>query len=178
MRFWVKILLFLSSYIPMFLIFAIQNYSNKVITLIFGGIILLCISIWILIFSITRKQTYKSGQRIIKIESKMDASLTYLTPYLIAFLSFDMTKWQDSLSILVLLVVLFVICLNSDLLYINPMLLVFKFKFYKVTLYDPSVGSQISEYEVILITKKDNIKIGDKISIQEVDDNTFLEVIR
>ena len=58
------------------------------------------------------------------------------------------------------------------------MLLFFKYKFYKVTLYDPSVGSQMSEYEIILITKRDNIKIDDKISIQEVDDNTFLEVIK
>jgi len=36
----------------------------------------------------------------------------------------------------------------------------------------------MNEYEIILITKKDNIKIDDKISIQEVDDDTFLEVIK
>jgi len=145
---------------------------------IFVGIMFLCIFIWILIFTISRKQTYRGGQRIIKIENKMNESLTYLTPYLIAFLSLDMTKWQDSLSILILLAVLFVICLNSDLLYINPMLLFFKYKFYKVTLRDLSAGSHMGEYEIILITKRDNIKIDDKISIQEVDDDTFLEVVK
>jgi hypothetical protein len=178
MKFWVKILLFLSSYIPLFLIFAIRNYSNIWVASIFIGVILLCIFIWILIFIISRKQTYRSGQRVIKIENKMSESLTYLTPYLIAFLSLDMTKWQDSLSILILLAVLFIICLNTDLLYINPMLLFVKYKFYKVTLRDPSAGPQMSGYEVILITKRDNIKIDDKISIQEVDDDTFLEVIK
>jgi hypothetical protein len=108
----------------------------------------------------------------------MNESLNYLTPYLVAFLALDMTKWQDCLSILILLLILLVICLNSDLLYINPLLLFFKYKFYKVTLSDPSAGSHVNEYEIILITKKDNIKIDDKISIQEVDDDTFLEVIK
>lgn len=178
MRFWVKVLLFLSSYIPMFLIFTIKNYSNKWVIYFFIAIILICILIWVFIFVISKKETYRGGQKVIKIENKMNESLTYLTPYLIAFLSFDMTKWQDCLSILILLAILFVICLNSDILYINPMLLFFKYKFYKLTLHDPSVGSQTNEYEVILITKRDNIKIGEKINIQEVDDNTFLEGIK
>jgi len=132
MKFWVKIFLFLSSYIPLFLIFIIRNYSNIWVTSFFVGLIFLCIFIWILIFSISRKQTYRGGQKVIKIESKMNESLNYLTPYLVAFLALDMTKWQDCLSILILLLILLVICLNSDLLYINPLLLFFKYKFYKV----------------------------------------------
>lgn len=178
MRFWVKLLLFLSSYIPMFLIFTIKNYYNKVITSIFVVTIILCILIWVLIFAIPKKETYRGGQKVRKIENKNHESLNYLIPYLIAFINFDMTKWQDCLTILILFAILFVIYLNSDLLYVNPMLLFFNYKFYKVTLHDPFVGSLKNEYEIILITKRDNIKIDDKINIKEVDSSTFLEAIK
>ncbi len=172
MRLWVKVVLFLSSYHPLFLILAIKNWYNFYITVIF---IIICVySLLVWAFIVSKKGTVES-YKVLKAENKTQESLNYLIPYIISFIGFDLNKWQDWSALAILLSILFVVYLNSDLLYINPILSFFKYKIYKAEVCKPIIGCEETKAEILLITKRDRIRT-DEITVKDIDEGIFLEV--
>lgn len=174
MKLWVKIGLFLSSYLPLFLILAIKNWfdSHMVLILIFVSVYSL---VWIIIINNSKKGTSES-YRVIKVRDKSHESLNYIIPYIISFIGFDLNKWQDWSALGILLLMLFMIYLNSELLYINPMLSFFHYRIYGVKVCKPIIGCKETVSEILLITKKDRIKNNDDITVKDIDGNVMLGV--
>lgn len=152
MRLWVKVGLFFSSYLPLFLILAIKNWYNIYATILFG-VTLIYSFIWALIFFAVKKETAEK-YKIIKLRNKTHESLNYLVPYIISFIGFDLTKWQDWTSLFILLFILFIVYSNSYLLYINPILLLFEYKIYDAEICNQLLDCERSRYEILLIAKK------------------------
>ena len=172
MRFLVKVGLFISAYLPLFLILSVKNWYNVYLIILFV-IISLYIFVWFLIFFIVKKQTYHNYV-VMQTEYKADRFLVYLIPYIFPFANFNINAWQDCLAMILLLIMLFGIFSNSNILYVNPTLLFFGYKFYDVRIHDPSEGGN-KESEIVLISRRNNIKVADKIKIKEIDDNVFLD---
>lgn len=167
MRLWVKVGLFFSSYLPLFLILAIRNWFNIYATILFG-IAAAYSLIWALIFFAVKKGTAEK-YKVIKVKNKVHESLNYLIPYIISFMGFDLTKWQDWTSLFILLLILFVVYSNSNLLYINPILLLFKYKFYDAEVCN-LLGCGESRYEILLITKKP-INLNGEVALKDIDNS-------
>jgi len=126
MRFWVKIGLFLSAYLPLFLILTIKNWFNWYMV----GILCLVIvysCVWFLLIRIVKRETAEP-YKIAGMNDKTKDTLTYLIPYIIAFVGFDLNSWQNLTALLILMVILFAVYMNSDLLYFNPLLSMFGYK--------------------------------------------------
>lgn len=174
MKLWVKIGLFLSSYLPLFLILAIKNWfdSRMVLILIFVSMYSL---VWIIIINNSKEGTSES-YRVIKAKDKSHESLNYIIPYIISFIGFDLNKWQDWSALGILLLMLFMIYLNSELLYINPMLSLFNYRIYSVKVCKPVIGCEETVSEILLISNKDRIKKNEDITIKDIDGNVMLEV--
>ncbi len=174
MKMWVKIGLFLSSYLPLFLILAIKNWfdSRMVLILIFVSMYSL---VWIILINNSKKGTSES-YRVIKAKDKSQESLNYIIPYIISFIGFDLNKWQDWSALGILLLMLFMIYLNSELLYINPMLSFFHYRIYGVKVCKPVIGCEDTVSEILLISKKDKIKKNDNITVKDIDSNVMLGV--
>ena len=174
MKMWVKIGLFLSSYLPLFLILAIKNWFDyRMVSILI--VVSIYSLVWIAIIYNSKKGTSES-YRVIKANDKAQESLNYIIPYIISFISFDLDKWQDWSALFILLLMLFIIYLNSELLYINPMLLFFKRRIYSVKVCKPVIGCKETVNEILLITKKDRIKNNDDITVKDIDGNVMLEV--
>lgn len=174
MKMWVKIGLFLSSYLPLFLLLAIKNWfdSRMVLILTFVSVYSL---VWIIIINNSKKGTSES-YRVIKAKDKSQESLNYIIPYIISFIGFDLNKWQDWSALSILLLMLFMIYLNSELLYINPILSLFNYRIYSVKVCKPVIGCEDTVSEILLISKKDIIKKNDDITIKDIDGNVMLGV--
>ncbi len=175
MRLWVKVGLFLSSYLPLFLILVIKNWFNIYMTILIAIISLICLLIWISIIKISKKGTAEA-YKVLKSEDKTKESLNYLIPYIISFIGFDLNKWQDWGALIILLTILFVVYLNSDLLYINPILSFFRYKIFSVEVYKPVIGSEGTKFEILLLTKKNRIKRDEELIVKDIDEGIFLEV--
>jgi cellulose synthase/poly-beta-1,6-N-acetylglucosamine synthase-like glycosyltransferase len=175
MRLWVKVGLFLSSYLPLFLILVIKNWFNLYLTIFITIISIICLFIWIAIINISKKGTAESF-KVLKAEEKTKESLNYLIPYIISFIGFDLNKWQDWSALVILLAILFVVYLNSDLLYINPLLSFFKYKIYNVEVCKPTMNCEETKAEILLITEKNRIKKDDEITVKDIDEGIVLEV--
>ena len=174
MKLWVKIGLFLSSYLPLFLILAIKNWFDYRIMLILIVVSIYSL-VWIVIIYKSKKGTSES-YRVIKADNKSQESLNYIIPYIISFIGFDLNKWQDWSALGILLLMLFMIYLNSELLYINPMLSLFHYRIYSVKVCKPVIGCEDTVSEILLISKKDRIKKNDVITIKDIDGNVMLGV--
>ncbi len=176
MRFWVKVGLFLSSYFPLFLILAVKNWFNCYMMLVLI-IVSMYSLVWVGIISISKKETAES-YKVLKVENRTQESLNYLIPYIISFIGFNLNKWQDWAALGILLLILFVVYLNSDLLYVNPMLLFFKYKIYKIEVCKPITGCEDTRSEILIITnRKNHIKRDERITVKDIDRGIVLEAI-
>jgi len=175
MRAWVKLGLFLSSYLPLFLIFAIRNWPNSLANFILGFVVIYS-SVWAAIIWLTKKTTLDS-YKVLKADNKAKDALSYLIPYIISFISFDLTKWQDISSIFILLAILFVVSMHSELIYINPVLYFLKYRVYDVEVCKPYLGCENSINKIILITKRE-IKKDTNISVRDLEGNIMIEVVK
>lgn len=173
MRFWVKIGLFLSAYLPFFLILAIKNWFNwYVLGILLFAIIYSCV--WFLVIRNIKKETAEP-YKIADMYDKTKDTLTYLIPYVIAFLGFDLTSWQDFTALLILLIIVFAVYMNSDLLYFNPLLSMFGYRIYQIKVEKRSYIGE--KYLQIMVISSDKMKIGDQIRVWDLSDNVFLGVI-
>jgi hypothetical protein len=172
MSLWIKLGLFLSAYSPLFLILTIKNYPNVDLIPLFLFIVGYSSIVWGLILYDSKKTT-KEFYKVLNVENKTHESLNYLAPYLVAFLSFDLTKWQDITVFIIFLVIIFVVYLNSDLLYVNPILMFFKRKIYRVEVCKSQIGCDKTKREILLISKDFKIEEGRKIYASDIDRGVY-----
>lgn len=173
MKLWVKIGLFLSSYMPLFLILTVKNWFNLPMSILFVFVSLYSL---ILIYVIQdSKKNPESNFKVLNFENKTKETLNYLAPYIIAFMSFNLNKLQDWIALGLFFSIIFLVYLNSDLIYINPLLLLRKYKVFKVEICKPAVNCDKTKNEIIIITKNEKIKKHEHISIKEIDKGVFLE---
>jgi hypothetical protein len=165
MRNWVKFLLFASSYTPLFLILILQYLEIDDWKFLVGLISLAVINVvWILLLFFVEKW----GRRdftVKKAVNKTSDTLNYVITYVVALVSLDFTKWQDWVSLLILLSVIYAIFIHSNLLFVNPMLNLFGYKFYEV---------EVKEGGTVTIISKKRLKADMKISIKKISDDIFI----
>lgn len=173
MRFWAKLALFLSAYFPLFLILTIKNHPtvNLIpILLLVNGISLL---VWGLILWDTKKSPGEY-YKILNVENKTHESLNYLAPYLVAFLNFNLTKWQDVTVLLIFLLIIFVVYMTSDLIYTNPLLAFFQCRIYRVKVCKSRGDCEKSQKIILLLSRNDKFELDKEIRLKSIDRGVFL----
>lgn len=140
----VKVILFLSSYIPLFVIIMIRNYEQQDLVIALGIVIATVLIILVIVFWKVRSVSGKY-LKIEKIENLNRVGLEYFITYIIPFLAINFLEIKDLLALGVIFFVMGVIYIKSDLIYMNPILNLAGFNLYKV----------ISDgHEHIIITRK------------------------
>jgi len=172
MKLWVKLGLFLSSYFPMFLILFIKNFYNLYITIVFILVSLYSIFWLSLLVYDSKKDKGKETYHVLNYEDKTTQSLNYLAPYIISFLGFNLDKWQDWTVLVIFLALIFAVYVNSNLIYMNPLLSCVSRRIYQVEVCNP-IECESTKNEILLITKKEHIDKNKKIRIKELDWGVF-----
>jgi hypothetical protein len=150
----------------------VKNWYNPITTAIFFGVVLYSF-VWFVIVWFVQKATSESFS-VTKIEDKTKDSLAYLIPYIISFIAINFSDYRDVLSLGILLLILFVVYINSDLLFVNPLLSFLKFKIYSAEVCKKTAGCEDTVSIITLITKR-NIKPKDDILVWDISDNVVLE---
>jgi uncharacterized membrane protein (DUF373 family) len=143
--------LFLSSYSPLFLILALKNVDREAwetpgrsflamlldsfppFALVLIAVVLVS-SAWLYIFlrsAPSRIQRSKWDTTSVA-KHKTGDSLNYIITYIIPFLGFSIDNFWDIAAVGILLIVVGVIYVNSNLLYVNPMLSLFGYRIFEV----------------------------------------------
>ena len=192
-----KILLFFSAYTPLFVLlllklcsqisqwfqklpsdnpiqpifFLFPSMTELIVFLALVAIIILPnVVLWIII-SETRKTNNPLPVKISQIKEMNHIYIGYLMSYVIPFLSFNFTDLFDIAAIFLLLALVCFIYINSNLLYVNVMLSIFRYNLFKIT------DSEDNEYR--LITKNKNLGRNDDLRIASISDSSekfYLEI--
>ncbi len=183
-----KILLFCSSYAPLFLIILIQNHNTitknfldffnifkkghiysifdiLIIIKIFIHpvtilLILLLVGICFLLCLLNKhNQLIQDKIEVSETKNVTSESMTYIFTYLVPFLSLNLNSTINLYCIIVLITTIGIIYINSDMLYINPLLNSFGYKAFKISGKILNLGKEVQD--VFIITPKEIKKISE-----------------
>ena len=136
-RLWFSLVLFLSAYAPLALLFAIRdiNTSERFPWLrhpifVFISIAVAAASLLLLAIVILRTQ----GQFVVTVKVAKYYSkdfVEYSIPYLISFFSVDFGKWQDVVALGLFMGLLFLLAVKTQSLFLNPMLALWDYQLYE-----------------------------------------------
>lgn len=162
-----QILLFVSSYSPLLLIFAGQLAFNQLL----ASLVLLAVALsglvglWVLL-----KQAYKNTKRyeVAQKASPLDGDVVgYLVVYLLPFLGVDLTKPESVLPFVIFLVLIGILYVNSHMVYINPILTLRGYHIYRVV-------TESGEAKAV-ISKRDYIPSGTELGLRRVTNYVYVE---
>ncbi len=115
-----RIALFLSSYAPLLLIFALRAYDTSVVTaVVVGAVVATSVIAAAALFYTRRGSTYLD---VSDIKPRDEDVMAYVLTYLVPFLGIDVTRAADLAAFVVFIVVVGVIYIHTNLLFVNPLL--------------------------------------------------------
>lgn len=139
-----KFALFVSSYLPLFILVILRQLSDNYNYLHWGGISINSIKIFLSFFGLSSVLTLVSilgiiglhntlkniedisengfNAQIIDIKNKNSESIGYIATYIIPFLFQSLNGWYEGISILFLMGIIYRIYINSSMILINPIL--------------------------------------------------------
>lgn len=168
----IKVFLFLSSYIPLFMIMVFQNMDDKLVALFY--IILIVISLIILAMYCNNYARIRKDTKITVKEIKNNGveNLGYMSGYVIPFVSINTAiivdgkfSVQNIATLIILFSVLGYLYIKSNLYYVNPVLNLF---------YDIDTITTKEVGEIILIRDKIyNFKEGNSFNVTYAIDNIY-----
>ncbi|MGC7873717.1 hypothetical protein ACPUYX_19665 [Desulfosporosinus sp. SYSU MS00001] len=169
MRQYVRLILFLSSYAPLLVIFAMQNRFNNYwvsVSLIGIGFISVCFLAYLIRFS--KKNIEPIHISVQEVNYKDGEAVSYIVTYIIPFIGIDLTSLNNWASLLIMFVILAVLYINSNLLYINPLLNIAGFHIYEV--------KNVEGATLALISKDSEVRVNEILRAVNLHRNVYLEV--
>lgn len=159
-----KGMLFLSSYSLLFVALTFK-YKFGDFTWIF---MVLAILGGIASIKITKTKINPDNREVINITPKNDQVLSYLVSYLLPFIGFDLTQSNEFIALVIIFLTIGVLYVKADLIYINPLLMLFGFNIYEVQFKN--------NVKRILISKKDanEIRLLKNIKFYELEDRSIV----
>lgn len=121
--FFVRCLLFLSSYFPLVLIFGVFLLDQQPVwACALFALGLLSLAMLVCYLTWHKKHGARSQGTLVSFQRRDSDVMAYIASYLLPFVTFPLAAWQQITALVIFVVVLLVIYTNSNLLYINPML--------------------------------------------------------
>lgn len=187
-----KILLYISSYVPLYLILIVKNailklelinwniksiqYFNSLddyILVILSFLTIICI-IYIK-FSLKGIEKYQSNRyttmRINNASS--DSILNYISIYILTFIDFNLNSISNITTLIFIMILLGIISIKYDDLYINPTLLFWNYKIYNIT-----INKNGREIEKIILLNGNLYKNTELIIYESNKQYTFAQIYK
>lgn len=170
-----KFLLFLSSYIPLWIVFSISFYGSSLTVLgtTFPAVIIPIIILGASLVSILVFLYYLNtrNSEVFTIEGyseRTDILASYIVPYVFPFLQLDLLTLKGSLIFFVIMFSLMVVQIQSSRLYTNPFLSLLGFRILEADIEDRK-GTNL------LIVRSDNQERHGEVNVVKVSDNLLFE---
>lgn len=171
LKFIPALLMFVSSYFPLALIFIIKDLDNAtflpmhpiVAAVVVVTVMLACAVVLIAVSKIESGVPVK----ITKVSNKSGDMFTYTIPYMISFFNFNLGDWKTLLSLFVFMSLMFALADRTQNVFINPVLALAGYGLYDCQFRD---GSR--EVQGLLISKYD-FQLGDICVIERLSNYLY-----
>jgi len=171
--------LFLSSYGPLFALLALRTYE-KSMTLFWLAVAALAISgLGVAIFFFAVAKRAKERHWIVATEDHNGDVAAYAATYLLPFLAIFGASWRDVLALALFIVIIGVIYVESEMIYINPLLSLLGYHLFSVqtttAFGGPTSDSPRSRW---LICKRTAVGEGEPVVVRQVAGATLVAFAR
>lgn len=162
-----RLILFLSSYAPLFLIIAMRGWE-KSRHLALGVAIVAVLSV-VLLFVFSRIARKLAADKILvdSVVSRDGDAMSYIVTYLLPFLAVKLNDVMDAGSLAIVLLVIAVLYVNSNMIYTNPVLNIAGYHIFEIHDADGKT--------MALICKRAYIRKGSEINVVSLGDYVLLE---
>jgi len=163
----IRLLLFLSSYFPLAVIFSVQLYLQQ--HMMWASACLLAGVVGLIGLTVFMKASTRINPLTIKVASvsrRDGEAMSYIVTYLLPFIALPSGNLASGISLGVFLIVLAILYINSDMMHINPMLNLTGWHIYEITLQKGDIYT--------LIAKK-RIRKGTELKVTQMGDWIYLE---
>ena len=159
--------MFLSSYAPLFALLAFINRKSTVALFILVGVSLMSLGA-LAVVMLAKRSEQGPLLHVAHARPKDGDVLAYTATYLVPFLGVDLTSTDGVVVFAGFLVVLGIVYINSNMLFVNPVLSLCGYHMFDVT--DPD------NHEYTLITRREDLDPGIEIRPAQVGRYVRLEV--
>lgn len=162
-----RLILFLSSYAPLFLIIAMRGWSpNRHLAQGLAAVSLVSVVV-LFIFLRTAQKLAADRIKVDSVASRDGDAMSYIVTYLLPFLAVNLNDVTDVASLGVVLLVIAILYVNSNMIYTNPVLNIVGYHIFEVHDADGKTSA--------LICKRAYIRTGSEIDVISVGDYVLLE---
>jgi len=162
-----RLILFLSSYSPLFLIIAMRGWEKSRVV----AIAITCIAVLsvMVLFIFLRLVGRLSPEKILveSVDSRDGDAMSYIVTYLLPFLAVNLNDVMDAGSLGIVLTVIAVLYVNSNMIYTNPVLNLAGFHIFEIHDAEGKTSA--------LISKRAYLRTGIEIQGVSVGDYVLLE---
>jgi len=184
--------LFVTSYLPLFILIVFRQVSENFEFLSYGGFSLTAIQVFATKFGLSFililistiglfgywktlgniEEVAKNGRpvKVKNVINKNSEAIGYIATYIIPFLFQSFSSWYECFSVLFLLAIIYRIYINSSLLLINP-ILSFKFSIYEIAYLDGD-----KEKNGLVISRDKYLQDEADIKIYEIGHKLFFAI--
>lgn len=162
-----RVVMFLSSYAPLFLIMAFKyGLAHWIFGMTMG---LLSVGSIVAIVVYLNVAAGLGSDRVLveRISGKDPEAMSYIVTYLIPFLDINIDQPENLVSLLLLFLVLGIVYVHSNLFYINPTLNVLNYHLFEIEI----EGGKTTA----LLSKRRFVERGSTISVISLGDQILLE---
>ena len=162
-----RILLFLSSYAPLFIILGIRkSFGHSTVSIILFAAAVLSVLVLLAYLGVVRRLA-AHPVTIQSASSRDGEAMSYIVSYLLPFVGLDSASRADQISLGVFLLVLAVVYVSTNLIHMNPVLNLLGYRILEI---DSADGKRS-----ILITHRAYIRSGTPIEAVSLGDTILLE---
>jgi hypothetical protein len=174
LRFISSILIFISAYSPLSIIFLIQdvdssNWSLKHPRIVWPMIavsVISCIVVWA---AVKYLKTSTPPVKIIKLSNRSGELVNYSIPYLVSFFVMNLDDTKTLLSFGFFMIIMYWMTLKTHNIFVNPILACLGYN-----LYDVQYERNGQEREDFFLVKGPRLKANDRCKIVELSEQLFL----
>ncbi len=191
-KLWVELLIFLSSYYPLFLILFIRDINNETVGIPIGlieweqnvsilAIIMIFLSSLATLFtgyimrSLFTRSEGADEIKLVEVNAIRGDMINYTLPFLIGLFAFDYKTWQSILSLMIFLVFMFSFTRNERIILLNPMFLLLGIRLYDIKY--KKVGQPMAELSSSALCMGAARKSEEKIRFLENSGITFISAL-
>lgn len=177
-RNWVKIGLFSSSYIPFYLIMAvitrditvgIRGFEIPIATVLFLSLTVVSYRILNKVMDL-RSREEPDPKHFVSVRRRNDILTSYLVAYIFPFVSIDYALWENWFILVVFFGVLGSIQIQSDQLYVNPVLAIKGYDIYEVE--DRDTGNA----DLVIAHRSNSVSTESHLDVVQAGSNVYIAV--
>ena len=162
-----RVILFLSSYAPLFLIIAMRGWKDSRYLAV-GLAVVAAVSVVVLFVFLHNARTLAAEKiNVNSVLSRDGDAMSYIVTYLLPFLAVKLTDVTDAASLGIVLLVIAILYVNSNMIYTNPVLNIAGYHIFEIQDADGKTTA--------LICKRSYVRTGSDIDVISVGDYVLLE---